>query len=1050
MKTYLLAFVSIVCLIAYGQELNYSTSGFVENKGQIIDTDSEPNKEALYLLNQNGMNVQLRKNGFSYDVYQLTGEKTHSFHRLDFVFVNSNTNFSIEPSQVHSDLQHYYNIGLQGTTALGVRTFGKVVYKDVYPNIDVEFSTKDKGFKYDFIIYEGGNVDDIKIKVLGADLATIDKDGNLLLETSITTVKEKIPLAYYENEGKTEEVEAHFSLDQGLISIAVDRNLTGKLVIDPLPELLKYTYYGGVHSDFINDIVQSSDGSIIGIGFAYSANNIATSGSFQSTHAGHPGGSSSGWSNMFLVKLDSNLSTRSWATYLGGNGLGSGHNLALDSMDNIYFTGLTDASISGFTTTGAYSQKPPPTVVQVLRGIIGCFSSTGIRKWGTYFGEGTLTTFFPNDMKVTSPNNIYVTGHTHSADSMSLGSVHMDSLYGQSDAFLTCFDSLGSVKWSTLLGGEGADEASELAVKSNGNILVVGSTNSHLNIATPGAYQDTIFSASDTLDGFIMEFSSFGQKVSGTYYGGDGDQRFMRLAIDPNDNFYVFGSTNSDLNTFGTPGTEYPFLDSAFTCSTGLICYLSKFQNTSTRLWSTYLDARFEQIPLGVSYNPYKSSVFLLSRSQCCNGSTFPCLDSYGGVSTHSYRQNPKGETYFASIDDQTGQLKWSSFLGESARRNTFTSMVIKPQSVFLGGNTFSDFFKNYSMPAQKGFQPNRGGSTDGIIAKMAYGCQDLCDSATCYSFINDSTVCVEDSIFTVELNFLDPNDKMYGANTYNWTVTGGATISYGQGSKRLGLKPIAPGLVSISVQGVSDCDTSILASVSVTILPSIDTVKLSLSDTLELCDGDTYSLKTTKAYSHYFWQDNSEDSVYNIINPDAYWVLAGNASCQEVSDTLYVVKVPLPPTPTISFNPNGQLVSSSQTGNQWYRNDTLIQGATGQSHTPQQSGSFKVRVFDGKCESLFSLKFDYGIGLDENSGKDNGIAVYPNPNQGEFRIQLPDTYKVVDVKLSDINGKVVYQQQSNTSEDFTLLKTKLPAGMYMGRVSNKGNFIGHFRVMIE
>lgn len=47
-----------------------SNSAFIENKGQIIDQNNNPNPAVLYLLNTPGMNVQLRKGGFSYDVYE--------------------------------------------------------------------------------------------------------------------------------------------------------------------------------------------------------------------------------------------------------------------------------------------------------------------------------------------------------------------------------------------------------------------------------------------------------------------------------------------------------------------------------------------------------------------------------------------------------------------------------------------------------------------------------------------------------------------------------------------------------------------------------------------------------------------------------------------------------------------------------------------------------------------------------------------------------------------------------------------------------------------
>ena len=47
-------------------------NGFIENKGQIIDQKNNPNPAVLYLLNTPGMNVQLRRGGFSYDLYSPT------------------------------------------------------------------------------------------------------------------------------------------------------------------------------------------------------------------------------------------------------------------------------------------------------------------------------------------------------------------------------------------------------------------------------------------------------------------------------------------------------------------------------------------------------------------------------------------------------------------------------------------------------------------------------------------------------------------------------------------------------------------------------------------------------------------------------------------------------------------------------------------------------------------------------------------------------------------------------------------------------------------
>ena len=83
---------------------------FYENKGQILNQDGKENKNVQYLFLSNGLNVQLKKNGFSYDVYQVeevaqnnpaklklatpeTEKKIkYKFHRVENKLVHSNNN----------------------------------------------------------------------------------------------------------------------------------------------------------------------------------------------------------------------------------------------------------------------------------------------------------------------------------------------------------------------------------------------------------------------------------------------------------------------------------------------------------------------------------------------------------------------------------------------------------------------------------------------------------------------------------------------------------------------------------------------------------------------------------------------------------------------------------------------------------------------------------------------------------------------------------------------------------------------------------------------
>src|SRR5690606_11579017 len=167
------------------------TNGFYENKGQMVNERGKFNNDVLYLLNTNGLNVQLKKTGFSYDVYNYklldylyeSEDKNiiqdsiikgfrfeQNFHRVDFTFLGVNSDVLITPIERLSDYDHYYNIEHIAEGVTFVYRYKKVLYKNLYNNIDVEFfipEDKQKPVEYNFIVHQGGNIEDIKMKIEG-------------------------------------------------------------------------------------------------------------------------------------------------------------------------------------------------------------------------------------------------------------------------------------------------------------------------------------------------------------------------------------------------------------------------------------------------------------------------------------------------------------------------------------------------------------------------------------------------------------------------------------------------------------------------------------------------------------------------------------------------------------------------------------------------------------------------------------------------------------------------------------------------------------------
>ena len=106
-----------------------------------------------------------------------------------------------------------------------------------------------------------------------------------------------------------------------------------------------------------------------------------------------------------------------------------------------------------------------------------------------------------------------------------------------------------------------------------------------------------------------------------------------------------------------------------------------------------------------------------------------------------------------------------------------------------------------------------------------------------------------------------------------------------------------------------------------------------------------------------------------------------------EPSPPLEVRLFAVPETPVISLE-GRTLISSSETGNQWYRAEGAISGATGQTYSPVESGEYWVQVSSENCTSQPSNTQHY-IGLGINNQALSRFEIYPVPSDGQFTISF-------------------------------------------------------------
>lgn len=439
-------------------KVNPKGSGFVENKGQIIDQNYQPNPSVLYMLNTPGMNIQLRRNGFSYDVYHYmdtdNGLPEIKFHRIDFDIIDPNPDFKIVASGVNDDFLNYYTAGTTQSGITNVKTFTKVTYKNIYQNIDLEFiSDSEKGFKYNFIICPGGSIASIKIRITDPEI-TIGAKGSLLIHNSVATVEECIPESFYFDHETKIPVKIVFKKTKPNEFILVSETnipVNTGIIIDPIPTRIWGTYYGGNGDDIFGFCTTDLQGNIYLSGQTGSANNIATSGAHQIVLGSNDG-------DAFLIKFDSG-GQRLWGTYYGGNSNDVGHCCHVDNLGYVYLAGQT-SSDNNISTPGAHQ---PALIAGSPAGFLAKFNSIGQRIWGTYYGgtNGTTLTSVTTDDSAL----VYIAGNTESTFNISTSGTQQPTYSALGDCFLVRFDSSGQRLWGTYYGGNMPDDCAGVSTK---------------------------------------------------------------------------------------------------------------------------------------------------------------------------------------------------------------------------------------------------------------------------------------------------------------------------------------------------------------------------------------------------------------------------------------------------------------------------------------------------------------------------------------------------------------------------------------------------------
>ena len=198
------------------------------------------------------------------------------------------------------------------------------------------------------------------------------------------------------------------------------------------------------------------------------------------------------------------------------------------------------------------------------------------QQWGSI--EDDTTTGIAAD----GMGNIYVSGYTE-------GSIQ-GSNSGEKDAFLTKFDSTGSLLWNRQVGTSADDSAFDITADSLGNVYITGSTK--------GDFAGTLNGSSGS---FVSKYNAAGTELWSHQFGDSFGAAGLEVTADGLGNIYVAGYGGISSGGVSRPNGRYAFLH--------------KYDPSGNLAWDRKLDSSHNDSGMAVSIDPY-GNVYLAGITQ--------------------------------------------------------------------------------------------------------------------------------------------------------------------------------------------------------------------------------------------------------------------------------------------------------------------------------------------------------------------------------------------------------------------------------------------------
>jgi len=548
------------------------------------------------------------------------------------------------------------------TRSAADRQLGQVVYRDLWPGIDLAYEQVDGNPKSTYTLAPGADPAAIRLRYNRP--AEILTDGSLAFPFEGGRMIESAPLAWQETSTGRQTVDARFELrPDGSLGFALgEYDPTLPLVIDP--DYQWHTFYGSYYLTETAGALYRADGNLLIVGTRYDPRYDDK--------------------NIFAVLFDPD---GNWLdeNIFGGN-----------DYDDIA-TGVTErdnhAYIVGYSYGSFYQSGEPVNPFSGYTDILVIYIAPNLSLgWFTFLGSFDLD--FGRGIAVTSTWDVLVTGESHSSWTINSTSA-LHAYNGGSDLVAASLDIYGEYQWHTFYGSQGDEFAGGAYLELDTYLWISGSSPAPW---TGAGGTPPVRAHSGGYDMTALVLNTNGSYVLHGFYGSSGADYGKSVAVDSQGLAYLTGYSNA---TWGTPRHAH---------SGGYDLTVVKLNDNGDFYWNTFYGSAGDDFGYSAQIDPMSatSSVYLAGTSaQGWNGPT-------GQAPANAYAG---GTDMFALVLTSAGNYSAHTFYG-SPEAESGASLAFRTAGSTLVGTSLGNWagpagqepvapFHGVNTTAAVGLQPN-------------------------------------------------------------------------------------------------------------------------------------------------------------------------------------------------------------------------------------------------------------------------------------------------------------------------------------------------------